>query len=41
MAIRVMTTNVLSPDHASWDRRRAVLQAEFARFNPDVIAVQE
>jgi endonuclease/exonuclease/phosphatase family metal-dependent hydrolase len=41
MAIRVMTTNVLSPDHADWDRRRAVLQAEFARLAPDVVAVQE
>ena len=41
MAIRVMTTNVLSPDHAGWGRRRPVLQAEFARFSPDVIAVQE
>jgi endonuclease/exonuclease/phosphatase family metal-dependent hydrolase len=41
MALRVMTTNVLSPDHAAWDRRRAVLQAEFTRLNPDVIALQE
>jgi hypothetical protein len=28
MTLRVMTTNVLSLDHARWDRRRAVLQAE-------------
>jgi endonuclease/exonuclease/phosphatase family metal-dependent hydrolase len=41
MAIRVMTANVLAPDQAGWDRRRAVLQAEFARLSPDVIAVQE
>ena len=41
MAIRVMTTNVLAPDQARWDRRRAVLQAEFARLNPDVLAIQE
>jgi endonuclease/exonuclease/phosphatase family metal-dependent hydrolase len=41
MATRVMTANVLSPDHASWDQRRAVLQSEFARLRPDVIAVQE
>lgn len=41
MATRVMTTNVLSPGHADWDRRRTVLQAEFARLNPDVLALQE
>lgn len=36
-----MTTNVLSPGQADWDRRRTVLQAEFTRLDPDVIAVQE
>jgi len=34
MAIRVMTTNVLAPDQAGWDRRRAVLQAEFRPPQP-------
>jgi endonuclease/exonuclease/phosphatase family metal-dependent hydrolase len=38
---RVMTVNLLSPDHADWDRRRLVLQAGLARLRPDVVALQE
>jgi endonuclease/exonuclease/phosphatase family metal-dependent hydrolase len=41
MPLRVMTTNVLSPEHADWDKRRLVLQSELARLRPDVIALQE
>jgi endonuclease/exonuclease/phosphatase family metal-dependent hydrolase len=37
----VLTVNLLSPDHADWDRRRLVLQDGFARLKPDVVALQE
>jgi endonuclease/exonuclease/phosphatase family metal-dependent hydrolase len=33
--------NLLSPEHADWDRRRPVLQAGLARLRPDVVALQE
>jgi endonuclease/exonuclease/phosphatase family metal-dependent hydrolase len=39
--MRVMTFNLLSPDHADWHRRRSVIQAGVARLRPDVIALQE
>ncbi len=39
--IRVMTLNLLSPEHADWNRRRPVLQAGLAALRPDVIALQE
>jgi len=39
--IRVVTFNVLSPDHAEWDRRRPIIQAGIARLRPDLIALQE
>ncbi|HST85835.1 MAG TPA: endonuclease/exonuclease/phosphatase family protein [Kineosporiaceae bacterium] len=39
--LRVMTLNLLSPDHANWERRRPVLQAGLAALRPDLIALQE
>ncbi|MEV6845472.1 endonuclease/exonuclease/phosphatase family protein [Actinoplanes sp. NPDC051411] len=36
-----MTFNLLSPEHARWDRRRSVIQAGIARWRPDLIALQE
>jgi endonuclease/exonuclease/phosphatase family metal-dependent hydrolase len=36
-----MTLNLLSPDHANWERRRPVLQAGLSTVRPDVIALQE
>jgi endonuclease/exonuclease/phosphatase family metal-dependent hydrolase len=40
-SVRVMTMNLLSPDHADWPRRREVLQQGLAGLAPDVIALQE
>jgi hypothetical protein len=39
--LRVMTLNLLSPDHAGWNRRRRAIQAGIARLRPDLIALQE
>jgi endonuclease/exonuclease/phosphatase family metal-dependent hydrolase len=39
--LRVLTMNVLSPQHADWERRRAVLRDGLARLAPDVVALQE
>jgi endonuclease/exonuclease/phosphatase family metal-dependent hydrolase len=39
--LRVMTLNLLSPDHADWERRREVLRAGLAELRPDLIALQE
>ena len=39
--LRVMTLNLLSPDHANWERRRPVLKAGLAALRPDLIALQE
>jgi endonuclease/exonuclease/phosphatase family metal-dependent hydrolase len=39
--LRVLTLNVLSPEHAGWARRRALLQAGIDALRPDVIALQE
>jgi endonuclease/exonuclease/phosphatase family metal-dependent hydrolase len=36
-----MTVNLLSPDHAGWDRRCPVIRAGIARLRPDLIALQE
>jgi endonuclease/exonuclease/phosphatase family metal-dependent hydrolase len=36
-----MTLNLLSPDHADWNRRRRAIQAGIARLRPDLIALQE
>ncbi|GAA3246265.1 hypothetical protein GCM10010532_090590 [Dactylosporangium siamense] len=38
---RVMTVNLLSPDHGDWERRRPVLRAGLADLRPDLIALQE
>ena len=40
-ALRVATLNLLSPDHADWDRRRKVLRCGLRDLRPDVIALQE
>jgi endonuclease/exonuclease/phosphatase family metal-dependent hydrolase len=39
--VRVMTMNLLSPDHADWPRRREVLRQGLADLAPDVVALQE
>lgn len=39
--LRVMTVNLLSPEHADWRRRRPVLRDGFARLRPDLVALQE
>ena len=39
--LRVMTVNLLSPDHADWPRRRPLLREGFARLRPDLSALQE
>jgi endonuclease/exonuclease/phosphatase family metal-dependent hydrolase len=39
--LRVMTLNLLSPDHGDWERRRLVLQTGLASWEPHLIALQE
>jgi hypothetical protein len=39
--LRVLTLNLLSPDHADWDRRRPVIRAGIERLRPDLVALQE
>ena len=39
--IRVLTLNLLSPDHADWPRRGPILRDELQRLQPDVVALQE
>jgi endonuclease/exonuclease/phosphatase family metal-dependent hydrolase len=39
--VRVMTINVLSPEHADWESRRAVLRSGLEALRPDVVALQE
>src|SRR5215212_10942813 len=39
--LRVATLNLLSPDHADWDRRREILRSGLQDMRPDVIALQE
>jgi endonuclease/exonuclease/phosphatase family metal-dependent hydrolase len=39
--LKVMTLNLLSPDHGDWERRRPVLQAGLARLRPHLITLQE
>jgi endonuclease/exonuclease/phosphatase family metal-dependent hydrolase len=41
MSLRVVTLNLLSPDHADGKRRRAVVRAGLATLRPDLIALQE
>lgn len=39
--IRVVTFNLLSPEHAGWPSRRTVIEAELRRLRPDLLALQE
>jgi endonuclease/exonuclease/phosphatase family metal-dependent hydrolase len=39
--IRVLTLNLLSPQHANWERRRPILIDGLRRLRPDVVAFQE
>ena len=40
-SLRVVTMNVLSPEHADWDRRRVVLRTGLQHIQADVVALQE
>ncbi len=40
-SLRILTYNVLSPDHADWVARRPVIQAGIDALDPDVIDLQE
>lgn len=40
-AIRVLTLNLLSPQHADWERRRRVLVDGLRTLRPDLVAFQE
>ena len=39
--LRVVTFNLLSPEHADWPSRRIVIEAELRRLWPDLVALQE
>jgi endonuclease/exonuclease/phosphatase family metal-dependent hydrolase len=39
--LRVLTFNLLSPDHADWPSRRVPIRAELHRLQPDLVALQE
>lgn len=39
--LRVLTMNLLSPDHGNWERRRPVLRAGLADLAPDLVVLQE
>jgi hypothetical protein len=39
--LRVMTLNLLSPDHGDWERRRLVLRTGLASLGPHLLALQE
>ena len=39
--LRVLTMNLLSPEHADWERRRPVLLDGLRTLGPDVVALQE
>jgi len=39
--LRVLTLNLLSPEHADWPRRRPVTRAGLASLSPDLVALQE
>jgi endonuclease/exonuclease/phosphatase family metal-dependent hydrolase len=41
MDVRVLTFNVLSPEHEGWPRRRAVIRDGIAALRPDLVALQE
>jgi endonuclease/exonuclease/phosphatase family metal-dependent hydrolase len=38
---RVLTLNLLSPQHADWERRRPVLRDGLSELQPDLVAFQE
>jgi endonuclease/exonuclease/phosphatase family metal-dependent hydrolase len=39
--LKVVTLNLLSPDHADWPSRRVLIRAELRRLDPDLVALQE
>jgi endonuclease/exonuclease/phosphatase family metal-dependent hydrolase len=39
--VRILTLNLLSPEHAEWERRRPVLQAGIRQLQRDLVALQE
>jgi len=39
--IRILTFNILSADHADWERRREVARTELQAIRPDIVALQE
>ncbi|WP_433262989.1 endonuclease/exonuclease/phosphatase family protein [Micromonospora vinacea] len=39
--LRVLTLNLLTPEFADWESRRAVLKSGLADLRPDVVALQE
>jgi endonuclease/exonuclease/phosphatase family metal-dependent hydrolase len=39
--VRVLTMNLLAPEHADWERRRPVLTDGLRTLRPDVVALQE
>jgi endonuclease/exonuclease/phosphatase family metal-dependent hydrolase len=39
--LRILTFNLLSPDHADWPRRRAVIRNGLDQLRPDIVALQE
>jgi endonuclease/exonuclease/phosphatase family metal-dependent hydrolase len=39
--VRVLTLNILAPQHADWPRRRTALRARLTELAPDVVALQE
>jgi hypothetical protein len=39
--IRVLTLNLLSPQHVNWERRRPVLIDGLRKLRPDLVAFQE
>lgn len=39
--IRILTFNILSADHADWERRREVARTGLQAIRPDIVALQE
>ena len=39
--IRVLTLNLLSPQHVNWERRRPVLIDGLRKLRPDLVTFQE
>ena len=40
-SLRVLTYNVLSPEHGDWPTRRSLIQAGLAELDPDIVLLQE